>query len=66
MAKDALEDLRKLKPEELEQLAMRCFQSAFDLIKEGKTVEGKKAQKEGDQALKRAKQLFKEMKAGKK
>jgi hypothetical protein len=46
--------------------ASRCFAIASDLYMQGQRDEAKKIESEGDLAFKRAKQLFKEMKAGKK
>jgi hypothetical protein len=42
--------------------AIQCFSDAYDLLKNGKTAEARKLTREGDAALKRAQQIFKQMK----
>lgn len=42
--------------------ARQCFADAMLLMKDGKTAEAKKLEREGDAAQKRAQQIFKQMK----
>lgn len=63
-AHDPQETIEALDAEFMREIgkARQCFADAMLLMKDGKTAEAKKLEREGDAAQKRAQQIFKQMK----